>query len=311
MMRLLGGNYLRVAGSSPLPAEPWTVNAGACTLTGLQWDGPSPALVLLHGVGNNAWSWARVAGLMRGKRRVIAVNARGHGASSSPPRGYSLQETAAEVATAIERMAGEPVHLGGHSWGGKLACFLAASRPELVRSLSLADPVPPAGLNGVLRVMPWIIDTALRAERGPYPDRQAWLAGGRRVPFLQTWDEVDQLLWAASFEQQEDGSFHQKLADSAFEEILAGPIPADISAMLPSLACPVLLLQPTFTVSFAPFELAALKKSVGTLRVARVTGDHTFIHTNPLDTARLIGEYLHACDRDEPSRSDAASNGGK
>jgi len=69
------------------------------------------------------------------------------GSGWSPPpatmAGYSIAALAATVARVIEHRGTGPVHLVGNSMGGLVAVRLAASRPDLVRSLTLVSPALP------------------------------------------------------------------------------------------------------------------------------------------------------------------------
>ena len=65
--RALGGEWGAAPPAEDLPLpEELRVPAGAVTLACLRWparppavDPPRPPLLLLHGLNNNAWSWAR------------------------------------------------------------------------------------------------------------------------------------------------------------------------------------------------------------------------------------------------------------
>lgn len=289
--RMLGGRYGQVPETSFEPSSRFRQRVGALELTGLRWDGPGPTLVLLHGLNNNAWSWAWVASQLCAQRSVVAINLRGHGGSTSPDRGYGLASTTGDVLGLLDAMGLERVDVAGHSWGGKVACHLAATAPERVRSLMLADPVPPQGLNGLLRLMPWAMTSVLRAERGPFACTSDWEHAGRSLLYLRRWDELDRRMWADSFERSPDGVVRHKLPDSGFEEILHQTLQQNIVPALGRITCRVLLMRPTLTVSFLPGETAGFR-ALPQLRKVRISGDHTFMHTNPIDTARAMGAFL-------------------
>jgi pimeloyl-ACP methyl ester carboxylesterase len=112
---------------------------------GLTFDvvtgGPSAgeAVVLLHGFPQGATMWDGVAaGLQQRGYRTLAPNQRGCSPGARPRgvRSYRLDELVADAAAVAEQLAGGPVHLVGHDWGGPVAWGLAAARPELVRSLT-------------------------------------------------------------------------------------------------------------------------------------------------------------------------------
>ncbi|MDZ4064060.1 MAG: alpha/beta fold hydrolase, partial [Coriobacteriia bacterium] len=94
--RFFGGRYGQLPKSSVLPTTR-DVAAGEMRLRTLLWPGPTPALVLLHGLNNNAWSWPRVASQLCTDRMVVALCLRGHGGSSAPDAGYSLAETTQDL----------------------------------------------------------------------------------------------------------------------------------------------------------------------------------------------------------------------
>lgn len=106
--------------------------------------GTGSPLVVLHGLLGSARNWqsAGVALAERG-HRVIAPDLRNHGAS---PWGEdcSYAALALDVAVLLDRLALGPVHLVGHSMGGKAAMRLVMDRPDLVMRLTVVDIVPRA-----------------------------------------------------------------------------------------------------------------------------------------------------------------------
>lgn len=98
---------------------------------------PTRTVVLLHGIGGNAHSCTDVAQrLAEYGARALAWDAPGYGRSRDPFGDVDLVESLAGSITAL-RLG--PVDLVGTSWGGVIATCLAHHRPEMVRSLVLAD----------------------------------------------------------------------------------------------------------------------------------------------------------------------------
>lgn len=291
--RTFGGAFGRVP-AVPEPERGRTDAGGGIELSWLRWPGPAGArpLVLLHGLNNNAWAWARVATLMRAERTVVAVSLRGHGRSTVPDGGWDLASMAGDVLGLLDAIAPGPVDLGGHSMGGKVACRVAAEAPGRVASLSLADPVPPSGFNPLLRAFPALVDAALRPERGPFPDRDALLAAMAVPVYLRCGDATDLRVWEESFVREPDGSYRHTLPEPAFRALARRALNEDITPMLAAVACPVLLLRPSLSVAFLPWETAAMRRAIRGLAVRTVPGDHTFIHTNPFDTAAAMRPVL-------------------
>jgi esterase len=106
--------------------------------------GAGAPLVVLHGLLGSSRNWqsAGVALAERG-HRVLAPDLRNHGSS---PWGddCSYSALAADVVAMLERLALGPVHLVGHSMGGKAAMRLVMDRPDLVARLTVVDIAPRA-----------------------------------------------------------------------------------------------------------------------------------------------------------------------
>jgi len=104
--------------------------------------------VLVHGLGGAATNWTDVMSLLRDRLESFAPDLPGFGWSPPPADGdYSLRAHARALAELVERVGAEhgrgPVHLLGNSLGATVAMVLAATRPELVRSLTLVSPALP------------------------------------------------------------------------------------------------------------------------------------------------------------------------
>jgi 3-oxoadipate enol-lactonase len=96
----------------------------------------SAPFVFLHPLGADARFWDPVRAELV-PRTTIALDLPGHGTAPPPPLGAGIEAYAASVAEQLD----EPAHLVGMSLGGLVAQELAASRPELVASVVLADTV--------------------------------------------------------------------------------------------------------------------------------------------------------------------------
>jgi pimeloyl-ACP methyl ester carboxylesterase len=106
-------------------------------------DGGEPALYV-HGLGGSATNWTDLAALLASRLDGQAIDLPGFGFSDPAPRGgYSQPALAARVARWIEQSGRGPVHLFGNSLGGAVSIRLAATRPELIRTLTLVSPAVP------------------------------------------------------------------------------------------------------------------------------------------------------------------------
>ena len=105
--------------------------------------GSGVPLVLLHGLGGSSDWWRHNIDVLAERYLVSAVDLVGFGRNRLFLRRSKLPLRFDEIASLltrwIETSFDEPVHLAGNSLGGHIAMHIAASRPDLVRSLVLID----------------------------------------------------------------------------------------------------------------------------------------------------------------------------
>lgn len=104
--------------------------------------GQGQPLVFIHGLGSSSRDWPDQVAFFSDRYRVIVLDLRGHGRSSKPPGPYSIPLMAADTARLVEALGAAPAHIVGISMGGMVAFQLAASRPDLLRSLVIVNSGP-------------------------------------------------------------------------------------------------------------------------------------------------------------------------
>ncbi|MFD9890753.1 alpha/beta fold hydrolase [Amycolatopsis sp. NPDC059027] len=126
------------------PIRTGTESAGDLTIGFREIGDPArQPVVLLHGLGSGAVTWdAFAAALAAAGRWAIALDARGHGASSRPGN-YSLELMIGDVLAFLDHRGLGEVDLVGHSMGGSVAQLFAAGHPERVRRLVVEEAAPP------------------------------------------------------------------------------------------------------------------------------------------------------------------------
>jgi pimeloyl-ACP methyl ester carboxylesterase len=106
-------------------------------------EGEGEPIVLVHGFASNKevnWVATRwVATLTRARRRVIAPDIRGHGASTKlyDPAAYHTSVMAEDVRALLDHLGLGWADILGYSMGARIAAFLALADPERVRSAIL------------------------------------------------------------------------------------------------------------------------------------------------------------------------------
>jgi pimeloyl-ACP methyl ester carboxylesterase len=101
--------------------------------------GVGPVRVIwLHGWGRRGQDFAATASaLARRGVASVALDLPGFGASPAPSSAGGARHYAALVLPALAEVGDGPVVLVGHSFGGTVACVLAADHPEIVGALVL------------------------------------------------------------------------------------------------------------------------------------------------------------------------------
>ena len=106
-------------------------------------EGGGEPIVLVHGFASTAAvNWVQpgwVTTLTQAGRRAIALDNRGHGASSklTEPAAYHTQRMADDVRALLDHLRVERADVMGYSMGARIAAFLAAADPARVRSAIL------------------------------------------------------------------------------------------------------------------------------------------------------------------------------
>ena len=104
--------------------------------------GHGPLLVCVHGTLGDFRTWYSVIGPLSKKHRVISVSLRHFYPEhwDGLADDYRMAQHVADVIAFIELIDPKPVDLMGHSRGGHICFRVAQARPDLLRSLILAEP---------------------------------------------------------------------------------------------------------------------------------------------------------------------------
>lgn len=100
--------------------------------------GDGPAVILLHGFPELAFSWRhQLPALAAAGYRAIAPDQRGYGGSDIPPRveDYTVQTLIADIEGLMSALSTGPALFVGHDWGALVLWTMALLRPELMRGL--------------------------------------------------------------------------------------------------------------------------------------------------------------------------------
>lgn len=122
-------------------------------------DTAGDPVVFIHGFGGDLNNWMFNQPVVSQRRRAIAIDLPGHGASSKEASG-SVEELASAVQATLDQLGVSRAMLVGHSLGGAIALEIARAHPERVARLVL---ICPAGLSTAINMS--YIDGFITADR--------------------------------------------------------------------------------------------------------------------------------------------------
>lgn len=99
--------------------------------------GSGPALLLIHGVGDDSTTWESVHARLAQRFTVIAPDLLGHGESDKPRADYSLAAFANGMRDLLAVLGIDRVTVVGHSLGGGIAMQMAYQYPHLIERVVL------------------------------------------------------------------------------------------------------------------------------------------------------------------------------
>ncbi|AYA26155.1 Pimeloyl-ACP methyl ester carboxylesterase [Rhodococcus rhodochrous J3] len=131
--------------------------------------GSGPALLLVHGIGDDSSTWQDVIPHLAEKYTVIAPDLLGHGRSDKPRADYSVAAYANGMRDLLSVLGIESVTVIGHSLGGGVAMQFAYQFPHMVERLVLvASGGVTKDVHPALRLISVpIVSEALRVLRLP------------------------------------------------------------------------------------------------------------------------------------------------
>jgi pimeloyl-ACP methyl ester carboxylesterase len=113
--------------------------------------GDAPALLLHHGLASSQRIWDLMLPRLERRFRVVTYDARGHGRSRKPTRGYGFDPVVTDARAVIRATGLRRPIVVGHSWGASVALELAARAPRSVGGVVLVD----GGLTSPGDTMDW------------------------------------------------------------------------------------------------------------------------------------------------------------
>ena len=275
------------------PVDRW-FDAGI-RIHGLDWGGPDDGVpvILLHGIGGNAWIWADVAPALAAalpRHHVVAIDQRDGGDTDHPATGYERERFVDDVLAVQDALGGRPMILVGHSRGGWLGAWLAASHPERVAGLVLVDPARLvfATAGDADRFFAWVAGSL-----GPFDDAEAAVAWARAQDRAAVWTPTRVRSFLAGLAPDADGRLRGKLPPAVVPQLrVAREGGSVVTEALHRATMPVLLLVAERQSPARIADKLEYAERIPHAQVVRLPGSH-FLHTAvPADVSAAIAAFV-------------------
>ena len=253
--------------------------------------GEGPPIVLSHGVALSVRTWVKqMEALPSAGFRTIAFDHRGHGASTVGDTGHTLETLANDVRTVVEGLDLHDAVLVGHSMGGVAVQAFAIQFPEVVRErvagIVLLSTIARTYLSGSRRLahlLEWIASSIPDATGVLGLDHLGLLitrVGFGKDPQPSHIELTRQMLLACESETT-------KAAGTAL-------LGLNLSADLPNIALPTLVIEGTNDVLTPPAEARRIAKLIPGARLEMLKGaGHMAMLEQSEAVDRLITDFAH------------------
>lgn len=217
-------------------AEEWIMmlveksfDTGEVVLNYVEGPDNGPPMLLIHGFPRWWKDFLPIIPELSKNYHVFALDLRGHGKSGRVKGHYTLIDYIKDIINLLKDRIQKPTILFGHSLGGWASLMVASKKPNAIKALIIGDS--PLNLMNFREVLKGYSDW--------------WTT--QREHSMKTYDELLKELDAESAERLSlvDPDVFRLWIEgcvdvSAFEKLFEG---YNISEILPSIECPVLLLQ--------------------------------------------------------------------
>ena len=273
--------------------EPAPVRLMRANGVGLEYveQGKGTPVVFVHGAVSDLRYWEPQRDAFARQHRFVAYTYRYHGTAPWPDDGkeYSAETHAADLAAFLQGLKAGPVHVVSLSYGGLLAAMVALKEPQLIRTLTLAEP----GLFSLLAEKPDAAPVVEQWVKGIEPMAAAMKTGDnttalRHLSALVTGGRPE------DFDKLPE-SLRQILADNArtMAPLFAAAPPNVTCDMLRGIKTPTLVLRGEKTPVFFSKINDAVGACIAGSKMGVITNaSHTMSLDNPAGFNRAVLSFL-------------------
>lgn len=238
---------------------------------------PAETVLLHHGLRANHGLWYAWIPLLAREFRVVAVDARGRGASTIPGPGFdwSLEQFAADDLAVADAVGAERFHWIGNSFGSVVGEYAAATHGDRLRTLVLTSA--PYRFDHLKDVIDgWIADYhrlgsrefLMRDVRNMFP------AGAD--PALMNW-HAEQLA---------------QVSDHVATDMLRYMATINLADLVPRIRVPTLILAARASDRAPATEAEFMRSRIPNCELVTLDGQHNVVFTEPERCAAIVLDFL-------------------
>lgn len=240
----------------------------------VDWDASGDTrttLLCIHGITANARAFDGIAQALLPDVRCIAVDLIGRGGSDKVEAGYGVPVHVEDMVSVLDALRLDAVAVAGWSLGSMVGMHLAATHPQRVDRLILLDP-PLATLDEVKLAS---LGKGWKRLERTYPDRATAVAAWRESPALPSdWDDAVAAYVNADLRELPDGTIGHQVDPRVLLWEREARVPP-LTAVIPKIACPTLILRATDPLYVAGDQLLTQADAAQAVR--------TFAHATTVD----------------------------
>jgi len=243
--------------------------------------GRGEPILLVHGMGSDHTVWEGMIPLLKKNYRVLAVDLRGHGASSKPQGPYSIKLFAQDMYQFIESLGISQVHFIGHSMGGAIGLELTLQHPEIIGSLTLISSFAYADspLRDVLKELKKIL-----TQEGYNAFFNACLQLANTTEFIQDNKELFQVIM---------NDMAKTISISAIRDTLNACGEVDFRTSLKNVKTPTMIIAGEDDIFTPPSHSIKIKNAIYNSKIEIINnGTHNMLVERPQETCDLIYPFL-------------------
>jgi len=270
----------------------------------LSYDGGGPTVLLLHATGFLPRLWHPVARALTPAYRVIAPYICDHRQAEPEDGGFDWLTLARDMSRFCDRLGIGNAFVAGHSMGATVMTIAHARFGLPTERLVLIEPVflPPPFSGLRLRVEDHPLASRSIKRTNGWPDEEAAMRYLQSRDLFRNWDsEVLQLYLRYGMEPSEEGGLRLVCPPRREAALFMGSIRFDPWPLLPSVRCPVLILEGEESNNKSYIDLAKAASAIPRASHRIVAGaGHLIPMEKPRAVADTLLEFFGACSPGSP-----------